>query len=255
MADWHQSIMFHMPPLVAISELIGDMPEAVDAWDADQLSEPEVQDRHAGEARVHAGLRSISDYVRVLMQDRIENWQAAALRCVSMSNMYLIITGTLTNLPALRMTRQVLMGTGLSCIIVSGHVMSTISESAPAIQRALSRWQDVWKFLARRSQGDALTGCGIERYSDGLCWAARTMLESLVSREELHPFFKRVGHDTLAEFHGFLVQHQKKPSGSTSRSRPCDKGHGRKVSWGPSCDVGVPMLQSGPALHLAAIRL
>ena len=92
--------------------------------------------------------------------------------------------------------------------------MSTISESAPAVQRALSRWQDIWKFLAQRSQSDALTGCGIERYSDGQCWAARKMLESLVSGEELHPFFKRVGHDTFAEFHGFLVQHQKKSSGS-----------------------------------------
>ncbi|UNI20002.1 hypothetical protein JDV02_006139 [Purpureocillium takamizusanense] len=198
MADWHQSIMFHMPPLVTISELTGDMPGAGAAWDAESFLTSEGKDCQPEETSAQNSLRSVSDYIRVLMQDSIEVSHVAALRRVSMSNMYLIITG-------------------LSCAIVSGHVMSTIAESAPALERALRRWQDVWKFLAQSRQGACgdLAGCGIERYSDGQCWAARRMLESLVPGDEPHAFFQRVGHDTLAEFHGFLAQQQKKSCSST----------------------------------------
>lgn len=79
------------------------------------------------------------------------------------------------------------------------------------MQKALLRWQDVWVHAVNNTRRDVLDTSGLERYSDGQCWAARKMLEALMSGRELHPYLDRVGHDTLAEFHGFLLEPQSMP--------------------------------------------
>lgn len=82
--------------------------------------------------------------------------------------------------------------------------MCTISTSAPAFDRALSRWQVMWKFAVAND----LDACGIERYSDGQWWAARKILDALVSGDEQCPYLDQVGHETLTEIHAFLLRFQ-----------------------------------------------
>lgn len=82
--------------------------------------------------------------------------------------------------------------------------MCVISTSAPGFDRALSRWQVMWNFAVSHD----FDTCSIERYSDGQWWAARKMLDALVSGEENHAYLEQVGHETLTEIHAFLLRSQ-----------------------------------------------
>lgn len=95
MADWHQSILFHLPPLVSISELTGDMPDMTGAWDNDYapLLGAEYEQPPCSRAE---GPRSMRDYIRILMQEHIPDVQFEALRGLSMLNLYLMILGMRT---------------------------------------------------------------------------------------------------------------------------------------------------------------
>ena len=95
MADWHQSVMFHMMPLVTISEMTGDMPDTTRARDADSVQEAGEGRPRQPELTVHAP-RSVRDCIQALMQDQVLDVQSDALRCLSMSNLYFIILGMLT---------------------------------------------------------------------------------------------------------------------------------------------------------------
>lgn len=209
MADWHQSVMFHLPPLVSISELTGDMPDLTGVWDADNIPGPGHKS-HKQQESSPRGPRSVRDCIQTLMQDQIPDIQLVSLRQLSISNLYLIILGIITWLSTLYISQwHVLTMIGLSSAIISANHMCTISPSGPAIKRALTRWQDIWKLAVNNMRSDAADASGIERYSDGQSWAARKMLEALVSGDELHPYLRQAGHETLAEFHSFLLESQK----------------------------------------------
>jgi hypothetical protein len=91
-ADWHHSILFHLPPLISVSELTGDMADMTGFWDADYIPFPGTKyEQHLG-LRAHDP-RSIRDCIRALMQEHISVAHFEALRGLSMSNLYLIILG------------------------------------------------------------------------------------------------------------------------------------------------------------------
>lgn len=91
-ADWHHSILFHLPPLVSVSELTGDMPDMKGFWDADYIPFPGAKYEQHPSSGIH-GPRSIRDCIRALMQEHISDAHFETLRGLSMSNIYLIILG------------------------------------------------------------------------------------------------------------------------------------------------------------------
>lgn len=69
------------------------MPDATGIWDADYIPDPDNSNLQHDKSGVQ-GLRSIRDCVKALMQDQILDKQLAALRRLSLSNLYFIILGT-----------------------------------------------------------------------------------------------------------------------------------------------------------------
>lgn len=98
---------------------------------------------------------------------------------------------------------------GLFCMTISSGLMGTTSSVAPSMVKALSRWQRMWKIAISKTGAGTVNTSGIERYSEEHCWTALRMLEAMASPEDIHPYLRRVGHNSLAEFHAFLVQAQR----------------------------------------------
>lgn len=94
-------------------------------------------------------------------------------------------------------------------MLVSSNLLGTISLVAPSIEKALSRWHQIWRITISNTPDDILKTSGIERYSEEQYLAARGMLKAMVLQDGAHPYLRRVGHDSLVEFHAFLVKSQK----------------------------------------------
>lgn len=83
--------------------------------------------------------------------------------------------------------------------------MSLLPTSAPAILRAIDRWEELWQAAAGRMDPDRLRMSGFVRHSGEMCWLARKLVEFCLSgRDRTSPYFQRTGHDSPDELHGLL---------------------------------------------------
>lgn len=132
MADWHLSGMFHMPPLLSVFEMTGDMPCSLDLWDASNASE--------FEGRVQWPLRpdfahSVRDCTRILLEDQASDTKVARLVCLSMSDMQLVIMGIQNPFPfsmrcVLKLSRTYLLHNLCKFNVNDSNIGSSIIESA-----------------------------------------------------------------------------------------------------------------------------
>ncbi|KAH8172596.1 fungal zn(2)-Cys(6) binuclear cluster domain-containing protein [Sarocladium implicatum] len=203
--DWHQSIMFRMIPLISVSEMTCTLPDWSDYLDSKAKSPDRCSDWHRRGTQ-SKGPRSICDWICILQEERAQASDLATIRQISMQDMSCIILG-IADSPCIAAAE--LTGLGLTTTIISCDLICTLSSSLSSLQRALTRWEDAWSVSFRDAGARVLEKSGIERHSDGHCWAAWKILEALRSEpKRRHCYFQNVGHDTLKELHSFLTEAQ-----------------------------------------------
>lgn len=82
--------------------------------------------------------------------------------------------------------------------------MSIMPFTAPALLRALARWQELWGDLTRELDTAALMKTGMSRHSNEMCHLTRKIVEACINKSR-HPFFQKVGHKTVTELYSFLI--------------------------------------------------
>lgn len=100
MADWHNCEMFHLPPLVTVSEMTGDMPCTLSLWNTCYTPGFKIRAMHRSKNQA----RSISRLVGTLMHSGDYDAEVASHSHLSMSDMQLLVLGMLyanSNLEAL----------------------------------------------------------------------------------------------------------------------------------------------------------
>lgn len=91
--------------------------------------------------------------------------------------------------------------------MISADLSLSIGQTAPALLKAVVRWQSLWKESLRHLSSEAIKKSGIERYSDEYAWLVRRVIEVVASEAARPPYLRSIGHDTAKEFHEFLVQY------------------------------------------------
>lgn len=93
MADWYHSIMFHLPPLVSMSEMTGSMPDVTGVWHNEHAlgsAHPrDKQQRGLGVEEAH----SVCEIIRDLTRDECRDPGSSDHCSLSISNLHLVVIG------------------------------------------------------------------------------------------------------------------------------------------------------------------
>ncbi|KAL2021720.1 hypothetical protein VTK56DRAFT_6663 [Thermocarpiscus australiensis] len=185
LADWQQSGVHHLPPLMTVHEMNGDLPCLNELWEANDAAEFEavVAARGKGCWRRSASLRLCVD---ALMGDHWSGVEHFPLSHVSIHDLNLLIFA-------------------LHSVIACARLMTLLRSSASAILRALDRWQELWRATAGTLDAEHLRRSGFVRHSGELHWLARKLVEhSLSGKDKTSAYLQGVDHETLNELHEFL---------------------------------------------------
>lgn len=177
--------MAQVPFLMAIDEMGGQLPCLQELWEASSASEFEAVITAKGE---HCWSRtaSLRDCMGALMRDTWPALDQFPLTHVSMLDLQLFMFAFQIMLGAARAT----------CLLET---------SAPAILRALDRWQELWRATVGQMDSEQLRMSGFVRHTEEFCWLARKLIEySLSGRDQTSPFFQGSGHESLKELHDLL---------------------------------------------------
>lgn len=83
--------------------------------------------------------------------------------------------------------------------------MSLLAASAPALLRAMDRWEELWRAVAAKLGDEKVRTSGYARHSGELCWLARkTIAYSLAGKDRTAPYFQVIGHESLKALHELL---------------------------------------------------
>ncbi|KAK5994657.1 Transcription factor [Cladobotryum mycophilum] len=186
LSTWNHCFLLNDPPLITIAEMECNLPAPSDLWDASNATEYETKIQ----TRPPNYPSSIRDFVGVLMQEKSRGIESFPIGYISVHDMNLAIISLCT-------------------MIVNAHTMFTMSSSAPAFLAALSRWEELWDMATASIHMERLSKMGIARHSGEICWFARRIVEVSVSGQGLPAFLRRIGHDSMAEVHEFIVEYLK----------------------------------------------
>ncbi|OAA79149.1 Fungal transcriptional regulatory protein [Akanthomyces lecanii RCEF 1005] len=202
-ADWHQCGMFRCMPIMATVELNCNHPCSTAVWDAANAAEFALV--IAGEKRQHNAHQSpasntgsaasssfpasaqsnLREFIDVLMADK---WNQAEQCPRDSYNIHDLTTAIVA----------------LSNVTITADIMSIMPFTAPALLRALARWQVLWNNLMRELDTAALMKTGMSRHSNEMCHLTRKIVEASINKSK-HPFFQKVGHKTVTELYSFLI--------------------------------------------------
>ncbi|KAJ3498195.1 hypothetical protein NLG97_g1315 [Lecanicillium saksenae] len=96
---------------------------------------------------------------------------------------------------------------GLGSVVISADVSLTMPQMATSLLNAVLRWQSLWQENLRTLSGKAINKGGIEKYSDEYACIIQTLINVISSREPRPSYLVGIGHNTVTEFHEFLVQY------------------------------------------------
>lgn len=94
--------------------------------------------------------------------------------------------------------------TALSTLAITADIMSMMPSSAAAILRALSRWQELWTDLVRELGSAEIMKTGLAGHSNESCLMTRKLIQASINKSQ-HPYFQKVGHQSLTEIYSFLI--------------------------------------------------
>ena len=89
--------------------------------------------------------------------------------------------------------------------IGTAQLMSLLPISAPAILRAIGRWEELWREAAGQLGAEDMLRSGFLRHSGEMCWVARKLVAfSLSGKYRTSAYFQAVGHESLEPLHDLL---------------------------------------------------
>ncbi|KAK3301711.1 uncharacterized protein B0T15DRAFT_544421 [Chaetomium strumarium] len=187
LADWQQTGLFHIPGLMTVHEMTGDMPCSTELWEARDAAEFEalVAAKGKGCWRRSASLRDCMD---ALMAESWSGMCRFPLKDLSPMDLHILTFA-------------------FHSIIGTARFMSLLQTSIPALRRATDRWQELWRAVTAQLDAEQLRMSGIVRHSGEFCWLAKAFLEqALAGKDRTTPYFQRIGHDTPKELHEMLQE-------------------------------------------------
>ncbi|GAB1320959.1 Zn(2)-C6 fungal-type domain-containing protein [Madurella fahalii] len=185
LADWHQNGAFHVPSLMTVGEMTGDMTCLEELWEANDVVEFEAVIAARGRDCWRRA-SSLKEGVDALMG---EDWTGADRFPI----------------PHLSVLDLQVLVLAMMSVIATARLMSLLPVSAPAILRAIDRWEELWGTVAGRVDPEQLRMSGYARHSGEMCWVARRLVEfSLSGRDRTSAYFQRIGHDSPDELHALL---------------------------------------------------
>jgi len=186
LGDWHQSGMFHQPPLLTIYEFRGDFPCLPELWDA--KTETEFNTILAARPDSWKRSSSIRGAVEALLADSWSGTGGFPLRNVTAHDLHLLVYA-------------------VHCVARSAGFTLLGSLGAPSIFRATTRWQEMWAVAAGPLSEEQLRGSGLARYSPEMCWLMRKMIEAAMTGDKRlteSKYYQGVAHDSLEELHSLI---------------------------------------------------
>ncbi|KAK4239562.1 hypothetical protein C8A03DRAFT_14041 [Achaetomium macrosporum] len=186
-ADWQQTGLFHVPGLMTVLEMTGDMPCLTELWEARDAAEFEALVASKGKAcwRRSASLRDCMD---ALMADDWSGIGRFPLKYLSTLDLFILTFA-------------------IHSLIGTARFMSLLQTSTPALQRATDRWQELWRAVTGQLDAEDLRMSGLVRHSGEFNWLAKALLEhSLAGKDRTTPYFQRIGHETPNALHELLQE-------------------------------------------------
>lgn len=206
--DWHQSGAFHVPPLMTIHEMTGDMTCLEELWEAETAEEFEA----VIAAKGHDCWRrtgTLRDGIDALMGPEWPGVDRFPIRAVSMFDLQVLIMGRSRTLQPFSATTLVpssdTISKAMSSAIGNARFVGLLPLSAPALLRGLDRWEELWRAVVRQLDAEKLRRSGLVRHSGEMCWLARKLVECSTSgRDRELAYFRTVGHESLGPLHTML---------------------------------------------------
>ncbi|KAK0633980.1 hypothetical protein B0T14DRAFT_84800 [Immersiella caudata] len=190
LADWQQSGMFRLPPLMTVSELTGDFPCLPSLWEAKSAEEFYTVITAGGPSAWNRSC-SIRQAVESLMTDAA--WSGLdkfPLRHATVQDLHYLIFA-------------------IHCMAGSAALMGLLPCSSPSLLRATKRWEQLWGEVIRvwTTRGKELkdmpyAGTMAHRLSPELCWLAKRLIVCGV--DEKMEYYKGVGHYSLDSLHALI---------------------------------------------------
>lgn len=100
------------------------------------------------------------------------------------------------------------MTIALNGMLASANLMGVLPACAPALLRAVSRWEVMWDTIRGRMEPAAFEKAGMIRYNSELCWIARKLVHVSISGDRSSAYMQKVGHDSLVQLHEFVRQYR-----------------------------------------------
>ncbi|KAL0780264.1 hypothetical protein CaCOL14_004748 [Colletotrichum acutatum] len=188
LGDWQQCGMFNTPPSMTPAELTCDLPSPLELWDAKDAAEY----YEAANALGADGSRRICSVKQCTDALMAENWVGMGsfpFQDISGSDLQLLIFA-------------------LNGMLASANLMGVLPACAPALLRAVSRWEVMWDMIRGRMEPAAFEKAGMIRYNSELCWIARKLVHVSISGDRSSAYMQKVGHDSLVQLHEFVRQYR-----------------------------------------------
>ncbi|PNY28458.1 Transcriptional regulator MET32 [Tolypocladium capitatum] len=188
LADWHQTSMFHVPPVMTIEEIRCDLPCPRELWDTQDITEHDIELYRQQRLTSPPHYVSLKDFTEALMREHWGGMQMFPLDSLTLSGLELAVFA-------------------ISSIAVSAQLTSMLPFVSSSLLRALSRWQQLWEAVTAKVDQDYLQITGMSRHCGEFCCLSQKVIKVSVSGRKLPPYLDRVGHDTVAELYNFILEH------------------------------------------------
>ncbi|OHF01917.1 hypothetical protein CORC01_02795 [Colletotrichum orchidophilum] len=186
--DWQQCGMSNTPPSMTPAELTCDLPSPLELWDAKDAAEY----YDAANALGADGSRRICSVKQCTDALMAESWVGIGsfpFQDINGSDLQLLIYA-------------------LNAMVASATLMGVLPACAPALLRAISRWEVMWDTIRGRIDPAAFERVGTIRHNSELCWIARKLIHVAISGDKSSAYMQNVGHDSLVQLHEFVRQYR-----------------------------------------------
>ncbi|EKG13657.1 Transcription factor fungi [Macrophomina phaseolina MS6] len=185
MSDNHYCMFFNQPPLISVSEMVGDLPCAEELWEAntpsqfEHLSAIELQDAPPPP--------SVRYLVNTLMHGPWTQSPGCPCKNASHFNLYIAIAA-------------------LQSVTYSARTSCLGPASFQAILRATERWQKLWGSGPPQLGPDPRKHAFM-RHAAETCWLVRTVVKVAQSGDMSSGYMQNLSADNFSDLHNFIKKY------------------------------------------------
>ncbi|KAL2131977.1 hypothetical protein VTI74DRAFT_4378 [Chaetomium olivicolor] len=185
LADWQQCGMWHMPGMMTVHEMTGDMPSLPELWEANDAAEFEAVMASKGKD-CWRRTASLAECMEALMAGSWSGIEGFPLKGLSMLDLFIFIST-------------------LHPMIGAARLMCLLRTNISAFQRATDRWQELWQTITAQLNDKQLLMSGFVRHSGEFCWMAKALLQQAqTGKDKKSAYFQKIGHGSLKPLHELL---------------------------------------------------